>query len=114
MFSFIARAKRSLAGKNVSRSITPTFWNGGRLHGVDQARHVEVVARAPGVIQDVGEQDVLAAGDRVGVDAQERQQPGDGRGDPLAIGFGLVDQAGGGASNERSTVSGSPAVLPGV
>ena len=64
-----------------------------RLHGVDQARHVEVVAGAPGVIEHVREQDMLAAGDRIGVDPQERQQSRDGRRNSLAIGLGLADQS---------------------
>ena len=63
-----------------------------RLDGVDEARHVEVAARPPGVVEDVGQQDVLAAGDRVGLDAQEGQQPRDRRGDALAIGLRLADQ----------------------
>ena len=59
---------------------------------MDQARHVEVVAPAPGMIQDIRQQDVLPAGDRVDDDAQKRQQAGDGRRNPLAVGFGLADQ----------------------
>ena len=44
-----------------------------RLHGVDHAGEVKVAAGAPGLVQEIGQQDVLAAGDGVGVDAQEGQ-----------------------------------------
>ncbi len=41
---------------------------------VDQLLQVEVFALAPGVLEDVGEQDALAAAHRVGVDAGQPQQ----------------------------------------
>jgi hypothetical protein len=57
---------------------------------------------------------VLAAADRVGVDAEQAEQAGDGALDPLPEASASSISACGGASNERSTDTGMPAELPGV
>ena len=71
LFSRIASAKRSFDGKNESRSITPTRSTGGDWISWIKAPQVEVAAVRPRVGEQRGQQDVLAALDRVGVDAEE-------------------------------------------
>ena len=80
----IASAKRSFAGKNDSRSTTPTFVNGGVwIRGISAARS-RSSPFCQASAEDRRDEDVLAALERVGVDAEQRQQPGRRRGDPLA------------------------------
>ncbi len=62
----------------------PDAGDAGRLDPGDQARQIEVLSARPGGGQQRRDQDVLAALQRVGVDAQQRQQAGDRGGDPLA------------------------------
>ena len=64
----------------------------------DQARQVEVPTLGPGVVDEVGQQDVLAAGERVGRDADQPEEAGhealDLVGDGLRVGaFGRPVQA---------------------
>ena len=69
-----ARAKRSFAGKKLSRSMTPTLANGGFWTLRDQACEVEVLPGAPRVVENGREQGVFAALDRVCVNADKSQQ----------------------------------------
>ena len=80
----MARAKRSFAGKNASTSSTPTRFTGGRLDLLDQAGEVEVPARRPGGPENGGDEDVLAALHRVGLDAHQAEQARDRGADALA------------------------------
>ncbi len=57
---------------------------------------------------------MLSAANRIGIDAQQGQQAGGGRADAVAQGVGVLQQGRGGAANDLSTVSGMPALLPGV
>ncbi len=66
----IASSKRSLAGKKVSTSKTPSLRDGRVLDRHDQLGQVQIAALLPGMLEDVGEQDVLAAAHGVGVHAQ--------------------------------------------
>jgi hypothetical protein len=50
----------------------------------DQLREVEVAALAPSGLEDLREEDVLAAPERVGLDAEEPEEARRGGGDPLA------------------------------
>ena len=58
----------------------------------DQAGDVEIAAIAPRMIEDLRQQNVLPALDRVGVDAGEREYAGGGGLDSLAIQVDVVDQ----------------------
>ena len=92
MFSFIARAKRSLAGKNVSRSITPTFWNGGDCTAwIRPAMSRSCPARQAWSRTFASR---MCSRLEIGSASMPRSasRPETGRGDSLAIGFGLVDQ----------------------
>ena len=91
LFSRIASAKRSFAGKNDSRSSTPIALHRRLLDLLDQRGEVEVLPVLPGVAEDRREQDVLAALDRVGVDAEQAEQAGRGRGDALAEQLAVVE-----------------------
>jgi hypothetical protein len=51
---------------------------------LDEGGQIERLALAPGPVQDRGDQDVLAALDGVGVDAEQAEQAGGGGADPLA------------------------------
>ena len=67
------------------------------LHGrcldqLNQRGDVEVTSLPPRGIHDCGEQDVFAALDRVGVDAQQSQQARRGRGDPFAHQVGVAEE----------------------
>ena len=53
---------------------TPSCCEGRLLDADDQLGQVQVLPRAPGVLNDVGEQDVLAAAHRVGLDPHQTQQ----------------------------------------
>ena len=65
-------------------------------------------------VEQLREQDVLAAVDRIGLDAHQREQAPDGGADAVAQQLGVVDDlAWSGASNERSTESGRPALRAG-
>ena len=46
----------------------------GRLDLADQGSQVEIAPGAPGVLDEVREQDVLPARERVGLDADEREE----------------------------------------
>ena len=88
---------------------------GRLLERADQARQVELRAALPGLADDAREQDVLAAPERIGVAAEEREQPRDRGLRALAERVGVGRRAaGGGAAKERSGESGRPARLPGV
>ena len=64
------------------------------LDGADQLGQVEVAAFVPGVLDDVREQDRFTALDRIRIDAEQREQPGDASLDLLADGFGVFHQRG--------------------
>jgi hypothetical protein len=83
LLSDIASAKRSLEGKNASR-----------------AGQVELLPLAPRAVEDGRDQDVLAALDRIGVDAEEPQQARRGGADALAQQL-LVFPDGGRGGRER-------------
>ena len=51
-------------------------FEGWGLDGLNQTRQVERLSRGPGLFQDIGQEDVLAAGDGIGRDTHERQQAG--------------------------------------
>ena len=66
-------------------------------------------------IEDVGEQNVLAAAERIGVDAEQAEQARGRGADSLRAALRRRRACWrAGASNDRSTVSGKPALLPGV
>ena len=44
------------------------------LHGLDQRREVEALAVAPGRVEQRGQQDELAAADRIGIDTEQSEQ----------------------------------------
>ena len=93
LFSAIARPKRSLAGKNASSSSTPMRVNGGVWICWMSATEIEVGAREPGGLEQLGEQDVLARLQRVGLDAGEAQQAGRRRLEPLAQQVAVLEDA---------------------
>ena len=68
----------------------PDAFERRRLDLLDQARQIEVATRAPLVLEQVGEQNVLAAADRIGVDLQQREQARDARQHALAKGVDVV------------------------
>ena len=72
LFRLMASSKRSLAGKNDSRSITPIRVTGGDWIWWMSAGEVEGLPLLPGVVEEGREQDVLAALHRIGVDAEQR------------------------------------------
>ena len=80
------------------------------LDQADQRGQVEAGAAAPGVVDQVGQQDVLAAGQRVGVDADEAEQATDEAVDLVADRLGV---AGVGRGGERADdVQPDPAARP--
>ena len=100
---------RSFAGKNESRSSTPTLATGGVLDLLDERRQVEVPPVAPRGLEELREQDVLAALHRVGLDAEEPEQARRGGPDPLAEELRVVARrAGAGAANDLRIDTGSP------
>ena len=66
-----------------------------RLDLVDEAGQVEVARLLPRRLQDLGDQDVLPAPQRVGVDAGEAEQARRGRGEPLAEQLLVLPDGGG-------------------
>ena len=84
LLRLIASAKRSFAGKNDSRSMTPIRVNGGFWMRAISAARSRSSPFCHAVGQDRRDEDVLAALERIGVDAEQRQQPGRRRGDALA------------------------------
>ncbi len=94
--------------------MTPIVVNGGVLDGGDQAGQVQLPAILPGVVEQARDEYVLAARDRVGVDAEQRQDARGRRLHPLAVQVDVVHQRGLGAANDLSTEIGTPALLPGV
>ncbi len=74
----------------------------GVLDGVDEVDQGQVASGAPFAVHEVGEEDVLARLDGVGVDANEGEQAGDGSRDAVAHGGGIVGQfrRGGGQRGE--------------
>ena len=64
------------------------------LYRGDQSRDVQLPAILPGVIEQAGYQYVFPARDRVGVDAQQRQDAGGRRLHPLAVQVDVVHQRG--------------------
>ena len=61
------------------------------LDHADERRQVEAAPAGPRVVDEVGQQDVLAARQRVGVDADEAEQPGDEALDLVADDLGVAD-----------------------
>ena len=57
---------------------------------LDERWQIEVAARAPGRVEDRGDQDVLAALDGIGRDAEEREQAGGDAADAVAKQLGVV------------------------
>ena len=82
---------------------------------MNEARHVEVAARPPGVVEYIGQQDMLAACD-IGSALTPMSASSPETAEPTRSRYASVwpIRAGGGAANDRSTVSGNPALLPGV
>ena len=101
------------AGKNWSSSNTPSLRIGGCLHLADQRRQVERLALLPTRLDQVGQQDVLAARQRVGVDADQAEQARHvaRRSRRATISTSLMSA---GACSEPTMFSGTPAVEPGV
>ncbi len=60
------------------------------LHRPDQGGEVEALALAPRGVEQGGEQDEFATADRIGVDAEQSEQAGDGRADTLLERGGVV------------------------
>ena len=75
--SFIASAMRSSAGKNWSRSNTPSLRIGGDGIIPTSVIRSSAAPLAPRVVHEVRQQDVLAARQRIGVDADQAEQAGD-------------------------------------
>jgi hypothetical protein len=112
-FNRMASSKRSLAGKNDSRSTMPTFWNDGVCTcWMSDARSTSAPPRQA-VVKTVessvcsrlrGWASIPARARRLvaAVDARSASNSASSR------------AAAGGAENELSTDTGSPAVLPGV
>ncbi len=68
--------------------------HGRCLNQLNQRGDVEVTSLPPRGVHDRREQDVLAALDRVGVDAQQSQQARRGRRDPFAHQVGVAEEVG--------------------
>ncbi|OQA37873.1 MAG: hypothetical protein BWY52_03324 [Chloroflexi bacterium ADurb.Bin325] len=86
---------------------------GRLLHGLDQPRQIQILSPAPGVFDDGREQDVLAAAHRVGVDADQPQQRGDGPLDALAQRLDLVVPVERGRLEAAEHADGQPRVRAG-
>ena len=84
--------------------------DGGRLNPGDQGGEVEVLALLPRRCEDRRDEDVLAALQRIGVDAGEREKPCRRRGDPLAQGLFVASRFG--AAARRTTSGSRPAARP--
>ena len=85
LLSSMASSKRSFSGKKLSTAKAPSLSKGGvwvcRISSVRSSG----LPLAPGVLEDIGEQDVLARAHRVDiVQPDQPQQGGDGAGDLLA------------------------------
>ncbi len=87
---------------------------GRSLDLLDEGGEVEPLALSPGRLQDVGDEDVLPALQRVGLGAQEPQESGDRGRDPLVEKVVVLDERGRGASKDLRMDRGRPALLPGV
>jgi hypothetical protein len=59
---------------------------------MNERGQIEIPSRSPGAVENRREKNVLAALDRIGLDADQAQQAGDGRADALAEEFGIVEQ----------------------
>ena len=88
--SRIANAVRSFGGKNASSSNTPSLRIGGVSAMPDQRGQVEAAALLPLVHDQVAEQDVLAARQRIGIDADEAEQTAHEPLDLVADGLGVA------------------------
>ena len=88
----IANAKRSFGGKNDSTSMTPIRVIGGCCTRWISVAQVGALAGLPRRQQDRRQQDVLAALQRLGVDAGQRQQARHRRLHALAQQFGIVER----------------------
>ena len=88
--SLRASSMRASCGKNWSSSNTPSLRIGGLPTMPTSDRQVERASLAPGVGDQVREQDVLAARQRVGADADETEQPGDVALDLVADELGIA------------------------
>ena len=67
LLSAITSAKRSLAGIERLQVQHADLVTGGVWIALDERGQVQILALLPGVIEDGGEQDVLAALDRIGL-----------------------------------------------
>ena len=92
----IASLRRSFAGKNVSRSNAPSLSNAGFCTAWMRPVMSSDRPCAPGAFENVGEQDVFARADRIGVDAEQTQQARDHRADAIAQRARVGQQLGGG------------------
>jgi hypothetical protein len=92
LLSFIASSCRSFAGRRPEVNADPGYrWLDHRPY---EAGEVDVPALRPRRLEDRAEQDVLAALQRVGPDAEQRQQAGGGGGNALAQQVGVIGQPG--------------------
>jgi hypothetical protein len=66
--------------------------HGRRLNQADERGEIEVLPVPPRAIENIGDEDVLAALDRIGFDAQQAEQPGDGGVDALAQQFAVLER----------------------
>ena len=89
--SFSASLVRSSGGKNWSSSKTPSLRSGGCWTMPTSVGRSSDCAGRPRVLDQVGEQDVLAARQRVGLDADQAEQAGDVPLDLVADDLGVVD-----------------------
>ena len=79
-----------LGGKHGFQVHHPDTLDRRRLDRADQARQVERAPCLPAVLQDIGDEDVFAAGQRIGIDTQQGENRDRGRLDPLGKGFRVV------------------------
>ena len=80
---------RSAGGKNSSSSNTPSLRSGGACTWPTRPAQVEVLPVGPRLLHEVGEQDVLAARQRIGVDADQPEQAGHEALDLVGDGLGV-------------------------
>jgi len=117
LFSFQSRRGESIfcPGKTSRRPSPPTFLKKRGLHRMKSNSPCR--GSCPCAMPDQGhlKAECARGSHWIGRDSQEREKPGE-RLDAIRSRYNSVwlTRACGGASNERRTVSGSPAVLPGV
>ena len=91
LFSCMASAKRSFDGIERLQVEHADLRDRRRLDLLDQAAKIEVLPLPPGAVENRRKQDVLAALDRIGVDADQPEQAGHRRADALAQQLGVVE-----------------------